>query len=119
MLLAFACFLINGLANNAIIPIAEKISDTYGLEPEIASLPITLSFLVFFIANFPANHIVDKYGLKVGFICGLGFYVAGLVLFNLIEHSFTYAILGTVLVSVGQPFIVNTPAKISTFWFNH
>lgn len=67
--------------------------------------------------NFPANHLVDIYGLKLGFLFGSGLFMCGLGFFSFINVNYIFAILGSIFVSMGQPFIINCPAKVSTFWF--
>lgn len=72
---------------------------------------------MFFIANFPANKIIDSKGLRVGLIIGTAFYFAGALFVALVNKSFNFVILGTVFFGLGQPFLLNSPAKIATYWF--
>jgi hypothetical protein len=67
--------------------------------------------------NFPANHIIDTKGLRVSFLIGTALYTSGLLLYTFINRGYHYVIIGTILVSLGQPFILNCPAKVATFWF--
>lgn len=111
------CFFINGLCNNAVIPIAHKIATVYDLSSTYANAPITASFLVYSFSNFPANFIIDSMGLRVSFLIGSGFYCVGIFLFTLINKGFFFVLIGAILIAMGQPFIVNCPAKVATFWF--
>ena len=111
------CFFINGLCNNAVIPIAHKISTVYDLSSTYANAPITASFLVYSFSNFPANFIIDSMGLRVSFLIGSGCYCVGIFLFTLINKGFFFVLIGAILIAMGQPFIVNCPAKVATFWF--
>jgi fucose permease len=110
-------FLINGLGNNALIPIAHKLSIVYNLSDASVSLPIIITFLVYSILNLPANHIIDRKGLRLSFQFGSALYMSGIFCFTLINHGFYFTVLGSILFSIGQPFIINCPAKIATYWF--
>lgn len=34
-----------------------------------------------------------------------------------VNISFDFLILGSFIVAIGQPFIINSPAKVATYWF--
>lgn len=108
---------INGLLNNNVIPIAAKLAQTYNLSDAYVNAPIIVSFLVYSIMNFPANHIIDTRGLRVSFMVGSGLYMAGSVFYTMINKGYFWTIFGSILVSLGQPFIINCPAKVATYWF--
>lgn len=110
-------FFVNGLANNSVIPIAHKIAVVYDLSSTYVNAPITASFLVYSISNFPANFVIDSKGLRVSFLIGSGLYAAGIFLFTLVNKGYFFVLIGAILISLGQPFIVNCPAKVATFWF--
>jgi MFS transporter, FLVCR family, feline leukemia virus subgroup C receptor-related protein len=92
-------------------------TQVFGVSEGRVSTSIILSFLVFSLANFPANHIIDTQGLRVSFLAGTALYTAGMVLYLLIDHSYSFVIAGTVLMGLGQPFLMNSPAKVAAFWF--
>jgi MFS family permease len=81
------------------------------------SLSIILSFLIFFLANFPANKVIDRRGMRVSLCLGTGFYFLGTFLYLLINKSYNFVVLGTFFIGLGQPFILNLPAKVAAFWF--
>lgn len=110
-------FIINGLANNTIIPIASTLSSVYDISNTYVSLPITLSFLIYSLVNFPANHIIDSKGLRVSLLLGASLFSVGAFCFTLINKGFFFAIFGAIFVALGQPFIINCPAKVATYWF--
>ena len=110
-------FLINGLLNNTVIPIAAKLAQVYNLSDAYVSSPIIVSFLVYTIMNFPANHIIDTKGLRVSFLIGSGLFMGGAALYTMVNKGFYFALFGAILVAIGQPFIINVPAKIATYWF--
>jgi hypothetical protein len=35
----------------------------------------------------------------------------------LVNASFYFVLLGTLVIAAGQPFLINCPAKIAAFWF--
>ena len=111
------CFFVNGLGNNTVIPIANKISRIYDLPSAYLNSPITASFLVYSMSNFPANFIIDTKGLRFSFLVGSGLYAVGIFMCTLINSGYFFVLIGQILVSLGQPFIVNCPAKVATFWF--
>lgn len=115
-LVAFSLF-INSLANNALIPILHHIQVVYRLSSSYVNAPITTSFLVYSLSNIPANYIIDAKGLRTSFLIGTSLYCVGLGLFILINHSYIFVFMGAICISLGQPFVVNCPAKTATFWF--
>jgi hypothetical protein len=61
--------------------------------------------------------VLDKKGVRFGFLIGGTFYALGLFLCSLINKAFALVIVGYAFISLGQPFILNSPAKIATYWF--
>jgi len=76
-----------------------------------------ISFLLFTLMNIPANYILDLKGIRFGFLIGISFYLAGIVLACFVNVAFGFLIAGYLIFTLGQPFILNTPAKIATYWF--
>jgi MFS family permease len=109
--------ILNGLLNNIVIPIANKLAEVYNQSVKIINLPIVLSFLVFSLANIPINHFIDRKGFKMGYIIGISLYLTGMFLVSLINISFPLVIIGYLVFTFGQPFILNAPATIATYWF--
>jgi hypothetical protein len=35
----------------------------------------------------------------------------------MINQGYHWVVIGSILVALGQPFIMNSPAKVATFWF--
>lgn len=110
-------FLINGLLNNTVIPIAARLAEVYDLSDAYVSSPVTVSFLVYTVMNFPANHVIDTKGLRFSFLIGAGLYMSGAALYTMVNKSYIFPLFGAILVAIGQPFIINVPAKIATYWF--
>ena len=108
---------LNGLLNNIIIPISTKLTHIYGYSTKIVNMPIIISFLVFSLINIPVSHFLDKRGIKTGYLIGLSIYVVGMILVCFVNQSFPMLIFGYIIFSAGQPFILNLPAKLATYWF--
>lgn len=108
---------LNGLLNSIIIPIAHKLSLLYGQSSKIVNSATIMSFLIFSLINIPVNYLLDKKGITMGYRIGLGLYLAGMAFACLVNVSFPLLIVGYILFTFGQPFILNTPAKIATYWF--
>lgn len=43
--------------------------------------------------------------------------MAGAGLYTMVNKGYFFMIIGAVLVAIGQPFIINCPAKVATYWF--
>ena len=114
---ATTMMILNGLLNNLIIPIESKLSALYEVEQRIINLPTILSFLVFLLVNVPANYILDKYGIRFGYILGNSLYLLGIILCCLVNLAFPMLIVGYLFICAGQPFIINIPAKFAACWF--
>jgi len=100
----------NGLLNNIIIPISTKLSIIYDQPSQLVNAATIVSFLLFCIANVPANIILDQRGIRFGFMIGLSLYVAGIVLACFVNVWFPFLLVGYLCFTIGQPFILNTPA---------
>ena len=56
---------------------------------------MTLSYLLLFVvANFPSVYVLDKYGLKIGVVCGIVLTAGGLWIRCLLNYNFYFALLG-------------------------
>jgi len=108
---------LNGLLNNIIIPIANKLALLYDQSPKVVNLATIMSFLIFSLINIPINYFLDKKGIKMGYRVGIGLYLLGMFFVCLVNVSFPLVIFGYIIFTFGQPFILNTPAKIATYWF--
>ena len=108
---------LNGLLNNIIIPIAKKLAIIYHQSSRVINLPTILSFLIFSLINIPVNHFLDKRGIKIGYVFGISIYALGIMLVCFVSKAFPLLIIGFLIFSFGQPFILNLSAKIATYWF--
>lgn len=115
----------NAIASNACFPIATKLAVTYEVSNAAVNSVAMIFLLVYTLMNFPANYLVDLKGLRIGvcirlmqLIFGSGLISLGLGLTLFINGSFWWLLVGTFVVAAGQPFVINCPAKIATFWFH-
>ena len=115
--LVSVAFAINNLANNAIIPISSKVAKIYDLSETYANLPIQITFLITPIMNFTAGNFIDSKGIGISFRIGAVMYSIGLLLFCLINYGYHWVLIGSIVLSLAQPLVMNCPAKIATYWF--
>jgi predicted histidine transporter YuiF (NhaC family) len=76
-----------------------------------------LYMIVYVFINFPSNWILDVKGIRKGVIIGAVMTAFGSGVRCLANLSFSYILIGQLFCAIGQPFILNAPAKIATFWF--
>lgn len=77
-----------------------------------------LYMIMYIIVNFFSNWVLDTKGIRVGVLIGTLLTAVGAFFRCFINTSFSFVVFGQMLCATGQPFILNAPAKISTFWFN-
>ena len=111
-----------GSMQNAIVwiacsPILNQLKEAYDASTFLISLPSTFYLILFIPLNLPSNYIIDKYGLKKGFLIGISCTLLGGWIRLGCRESFIYVILGNAVAGIGQPFILNSPAKIAALWF--
>lgn len=79
---------------------------------------MSYSFMVLFLPmNFPCVYVLEVYGLRMGVILGIVSTAIGLWCRTLINVSFSYALLGNIIMALGQPFLYNAPGKVTSNWF--
>lgn len=44
-------------------------------------------------------------------------YAVGLLGFSLINYGYHWVLIGSILIALGQPLVMNCPAKVATYWF--
>ncbi len=79
------------------------------------SLLFTISHPIF---AFPCNWLLNKYGMRITFIIGGIFVIAGVWLRILLQvENSIFCILGSALISIGNIVVINTPSKVAITWF--
>jgi len=67
--------------------------------------------------NFTAGSFIDSKGLGISFRIGAIMYAIGLLGFCLINYGYHWVLIGAILIALGQPLVMNCPAKVATYWF--
>lgn len=67
--------------------------------------------------NFPSVYIVEKWGLRVGTLFGIVLSTIGLWIRCLINVNYYTCLVGQILLAIGQPFMYNAPALVTSNWF--
>ena len=98
-------------------PVLDKAAKNYDVSPSLVSLVSLLYMIMYLFINFPSNWILDVKGIRKGVIIGAVLTALGAGIRAFINISFVYVIIGQVFCAIAQPFILNAPAKIATFWF--
>ena len=79
---------------------------------------MSYSFLALYLPmNFPSVFVIDKYGLRMGIIFGIVLSTIGLWVRCFVNMNFYTLLVGQILMGIGQPFIFNAPALVTTNWF--
>jgi drug/metabolite transporter (DMT)-like permease len=81
-----------------------------------------MNALMFTIAHplfaFPCNWLINKKGMRVSFIAGAIFTVAGVWMRLLLqEGNSVFCLIGSAFAAIGNIFILNTPSKLALNWF--
>lgn len=80
---------------------------------------VPMMYMIMYIfVNFPSNWILDVKGIRKGVIIGSVATALGAGIRSLCDLSFKFVLVGQFFCAIGQPFLLNAPAKIATFWFN-
>lgn len=117
ILLFFLPSFINGMCWVVVSPISTKISECYDVSDTLVTLIPMLYMIMYLFVNFPSNWILDSKGIRKGVIIGAVMTALGAGIRCMVNLSFTFVIVGQIFCAIGQPFILNAPAKIATFWF--
>ena len=89
----------------------------YGVSPLMVNL-MSYSFMALYLPmNFPCVYVIEKFGLRWGIIGGIASTALGLWVRTLLNHDFMYALIGNIIMALGQPLLYNSPAQVTTNWF--
>ena len=115
--LAIALFA-NGTAYTFYAPIMLICKKVYSIDLFVANLTQALYTATYLPVSFLiANPILEKYGLTAGLYFGGSFFMTGIWIRLLINRSFAWAIIGSLIASIGQPVLMNSIPKVSALWF--
>jgi MFS family permease len=98
-------------------PIATQAATAYGVKREDIDLLANLFMLIYLVVSFPAAWAIDTYGFKKA--VGFGAFLMGAfgLLRALFPTNYTMAVVGSIGISVGQPFLLNAFTKFAALWF--
>jgi MFS family permease len=98
-------------------PVASLAAAAYGVKQDSIDLLANLFMLIYLPVSFLASWAIDSFGFKkaVGFGASL-MAVFGLVR-ALFPASYAAALVGTIGISIGQPFLLNAFTKLAALWF--
>ena len=79
---------------------------------------MSYSFMALYLPmNFPCVYVIDKWGLRIAIIGGIASTALGLWVRTFLNYSFYMALIGNIIMALGQPLLYNAPALVTTNWF--
>lgn len=98
-------------------PIASHAAASWGVELEDVNLLPALFMILYLPVAIPAAWSIDYFGFKKA--VGFGAILTGCfgLLRGIFPNSYTAAVIGTVGIALGQPFLLNAFIKLSATWF--
>jgi|LauGreDrversion4_2_1035121.scaffolds.fasta_scaffold639892_2 FLVCR family feline leukemia virus subgroup C receptor-related protein len=99
-------------------PVADTVANAYSIDATSVNTISLVYMGVYLFVNFPSNYIIDTYGCRVGVIVGTLLTFLGMWVKCLVNKSFAVCVVGQMISAMGQPFLTNSPAKVSALWFS-
>ena len=98
-------------------PIASSAAACYGVKREDVDMLANIFLLVYLPVAFPAAWAIDYFGFKKA----VGFGATLMAIFGLLRaffpYNYTVALIGSIGIAVGQPFLLNAFTKLAAQWF--
>ena len=98
-------------------PVATIAASAFGVGREGVDLLANLFLLIYLPVAIPAAWAIDTFGFKKA----VGFGAILMAVFGLVRAAFpvsyTAALIGSIGISIGQPFLLNAFTKLSAEWF--
>jgi MFS family permease len=98
-------------------PVASIAATAYGVKRTDIDLLANLFMLIYIPMAFPAAWAIDTFGFKKA----VGFGALLMAVFGLVRaffpSSYAMALVGTIGISIGQPFLLNAFTKLAAEWF--
>jgi MFS family permease len=98
-------------------PIASIAATTYGVKRDDIDLLANLFMLIYIPISFPASWAIDTFGFKKAVGFGATLMAVFALLRAVFPFSYTAALIGTIGISIGQPFLLNAFTKVAALWF--
>jgi len=98
-------------------PVASIAATSYGVQRADVDLLANLFLLIYLPVAFPAAWAIDTFGIRKA----VGFGALLMAVFGLVRAvfplSYTAALVGTIGISIGQPFLLTAFTKVAAEWF--
>ena len=98
-------------------PVASIAAKAFGVQEADVDLLANLFLLIYIPIAFPAAWAIDTFGFKKA----VGFGALLMAVFGLVRAvfplSYTAALVGTIGISIGHPFLLNAFTKLAAEWF--
>lgn len=107
----------NGLSMVGFSAISTIIGDIYGVSGLVTQMLVLPYILLFIPCVFPANYLIDNYGIRIPVFIASITLLIGSWLRLLVNVDFYFVIAGQVIIAIGQPFMLSAPAKLAAVWF--
>lgn len=109
--------MVNGMCWDVVSPISVPLENAYDVSAMWVSFVPMSYLIVYVLANFPSNWIVDSKGIRIGTIIGTSINLFGCAIRCLVIFGFPFVIIGQIFCAITQPFVLNMPMKVATRWF--
>jgi MFS family permease len=99
-------------------PVTSSAAQFYGVgDLEIGIL--AMSFMIAFIPfSIPASWVIDTYGFRLGVGIGVVLMAIGGIVRGLAGANYPLVLVGTIVVAIAQPFLLNAWTKVPANWFS-
>ncbi len=98
-------------------PVATIAASSYGVDRQAVDLLANLFLLIYLPVAIPAAWAIDTFGFKKA----VGFGAILMAVFGLLRAvfplSYSAALIGSIGISIGQPFLLNAFTKLAAEWF--
>jgi len=98
-------------------PVASLAATSYGVQRADVDLLANLFLLIYLPVAFPAAWAIDTFGFKKAVSFGAILMAVFGLLRAVFPRSYTAALVGTIGISIGQPFLLTAFTKLAAEWF--
>jgi len=98
-------------------PIASIAATAYGVKRDDIDLLANLFMLIYIPISFLASWSIDTFGFKKAVGFGATLMAVFAILRAVFPFSYTAALIGSIGISIGQPFLLNAFTKLAAMWF--
>ena len=106
-----------GIAMVGYSAISPVIRDIYGISDLEASLLVLWYTVLYIPVNFPANHIIENWGISLPIRIGAITIIVGSWVRLLLHNGFYLILAGQCIIAIGLPFCHTLGVKIAAIWF--